>query len=188
MLEVVAVGVGILAVYWNARQNPWGWGAGLVNVVLFTLIFFRGRLYALMGLQVCFAVISIYGWYNWILGGEQRAGVEVTATPRGLAAGLLLLAAVATGGLGWALDRWTPGQQPYLDAALSVASLTAQWMMARKYWETWIIWIGVNLVAVPFFVFRGEYPTALQYGVFLSLAVSGLRQWHRAFRPRHPLP
>jgi nicotinamide mononucleotide transporter len=180
MLEVVAVGFGILAVYWNARQNPWGWGAGLVNVTLFTLIFFRGQLYALMGLQVCFALISIYGWYNWLRGGARRAGVAVTAIPRPLAAGLFLLAGGAAAGLGWALDRWTPGQQPYLDAGLSVVSLAAQWMMARKYWETWIIWVTVNLVAVPFFLFRGEYPTALQYGVFLGLAIAGLRQWHRA--------
>ena len=52
--------------------------------------------------------------------------------------------------------------------------------MARKYLETWWIWIGVNLVSVPFFLFRGEYPTAFQYTVFLGLAVSGLIQWRRS--------
>jgi nicotinamide mononucleotide transporter len=89
---------------------------------------------------------------------------------------------VATLGLGWLLGHYTDGQQPYIDAGLSVVSMAGQWMMARKYLETWAIWIAVNVVSVPFFLFRGEYPTALQYFVFLGLAVSGLRQWHRSLR------
>jgi len=35
---------------------------------------------------------------------------------------------------------------------------------------------------VPFFLYRGEYPTALQYSVFLVLAVNGLLSWRRALR------
>ena len=65
-LEITAVVFGIVSVYLNARQNPWGWGTGLVNVGLYTLIFWQGKLYALMGLQVFFAIISIYGWYQWL--------------------------------------------------------------------------------------------------------------------------
>lgn len=181
-LEVTAVGFGILAVFWNARQNPWGWGAGLVNNGLYVYLFFQGRLYALMGLQGCFAAIAVYGWYQWLRGGERRTGVRVRPIPRGLAASIALAAIAAAGGLGWALDTFTDGQQPYLDAGISVVSLTAQWMMARKYVETWWIWVAVNLVAVPFFLSRGAYPTAFQYSVFLGLALSGLVQWRRALR------
>lgn len=179
-LATVAVLFGILAVYLNARQNPWGWGASLVNVLLYTLIFFQGKLYALMGLQVCFAVISGYGWYQWLRGGERHAGIRVTAIPRSLAAGLALLVLVASAALGWALDRYTADQQPYLDAGISVVSLAAQWMMARKYYETWIIWVAVNVASVPFFLYRAEYPTAVQYAVFLGLAINGLLRWRRA--------
>jgi nicotinamide mononucleotide transporter len=180
--EVTAVAFGILAVFWNARQNPWGWGAGLVNNALYTLLFFQGRLYALMGLQVCFASVAVYGWYQWLRGGTERRGVRVAAVPRPLAARLAVQAVVGAALLAWALDRFTDGQQPVIDAGLAVVSLTAQWMMARKYWETWWIWVGVNVVSVPFFLFRGDWPTALQYSVFLGLAINGLRQWRRALR------
>ncbi|MGE0552343.1 MAG: nicotinamide riboside transporter PnuC [Gemmatimonadales bacterium] len=179
-LEVTAVAFGIVAVFLNARQNPWGWGASLVNVGLFTLIFYRGQLYALMGLQVCFGAISAYGWYHWLRGGTAQRGVGVSAIARPTAAGLGALALVSGALLGWALDRFTPDQQPYLDAGIAVISLAAQWMMARKYVECWVIWVAVNLISVPFFLYRGEYPTALQYSVFLVLAVNGLRSWRRA--------
>ena len=78
------------------------------------------------------------------------------------------------------LDVHTGDQQPYVDAGVSVVSMVAQWMMARKYLETWWIWIAVNIVSVPLFLVRAEYPTALQYTVFLGLAVSGLLQWRRS--------
>ena len=179
VVESVAVVFGILAVWLNGRQNPLGWATGLINVGLYTVIFFRGQLFALMALQVVFATISIYGWYQWVRGGERHDGRSVTRTPAPVGATVALGSLVGTAGLGWALGRYTGDQQPYLDAGISVVSMAAQWMMARKYLETWWIWIGANLVAVPFFLYRGEYPTAVQYGVFLGLAVSGLIQWRR---------
>ena len=66
----------------------------------------------------------------------------------------------------------------YAAVALFFAiSLIAQWMMARKYVECWLIWVAVNCIAVPFFLLRQEYPTMFQYAVFLVLAVMGWRQW-----------
>jgi nicotinamide mononucleotide transporter len=87
---------------------------------------------------------------------------------------------VGTFALGWVLDSYTPDQQPYVDSGVSVVSMAAQWMMARKYLETWWIWVAVNCVSVPLFLVRGEYATAIQYLVFLGLAVSGLIQWRRS--------
>lgn len=179
-IETIAVVFGIVSVYLNARQNVMGWATGLVNVGLYTYIFFKGQLFALMGLQVFFFVISLYGWYQWLRGGEQKTGVPVTRISPQLGAAIAALAAIGSVGLGWTLDTYTPGQQPYLDSSISVVSMAGQWMMARKYLETWWVWIGVNTVSVPFFVFRGEYPTAVQYAVFWGLAVAGLIQWRRS--------
>jgi nicotinamide mononucleotide transporter len=180
ILEILAAGFGIGAVWFNSRQNPLGWPTGLVNVGLYTYLFFAGKLYALMGLQVFFLAISIYGWHQWVRGGQKRAGITVSTTPKGLGLVLAVGTMVAGLGLGWFLDRYTGDRQPYLDAGVSVVSLAAHWMMARKYVETWWIWIGVNLVSVPLFIGRGDYPTAVQYSVFLGLAVSGLVQWRRS--------
>ncbi len=179
-IETVAVLFGIVSVYLNARQNVWGWATGLINVGLYAWIFFRGHLYALMALQVFFAVISVYGWYQWLRGGERQTGLAVTRISNALGLGLIVLVAAGTGALGWLLGRYTDGQQPYVDAGISVISMAGQWMMACKYLEAWVVWVVVNVIAVPFFLFRGEYPTAVQYSVFLGLAFSGLLQWRRS--------
>jgi nicotinamide mononucleotide transporter len=130
-----------------------------------------------MALQGFFAAVSIYGWYEWVRGGAGRTGLRVSRIPRMLA---LVLAAFAAGGaviLAFVLDRYTEDPSPGIDGTLAVVSLVAQWMMARKYLESWIIWIGVNCVSVPFFFLRADYATAVQYLVFLGLAVSGYLQW-----------
>lgn len=180
LVESIAVVFGIGSVWLNARQNVFGWPTGLINVGLYTLIFFKGQLYAMMGLQVLFFAISLYGWYQWLRGGQQHAGIAVSKIPVRLGVALAAGSLVGTAGLGWALHVHTGDQQPFVDAGVSVVSMVAQWMMARKYLETWWIWIAVNLVSVPLFLVRAEYPTALQYTVFLGLAVSGLLQWRRS--------
>ncbi|MBL8988708.1 MAG: nicotinamide mononucleotide transporter, partial [Gemmatimonadetes bacterium] len=99
-VETIAVVFGIVAVWFNARQNVLGWATGLVNVGLYTFIFFRGQLYALMALQIFFFAISVYGWYQWLRGGERHTGVVVTRTPRAIAAAVVVTAIGGTAGLG----------------------------------------------------------------------------------------
>jgi len=179
-LELIAAGVGIASVFLSTRQHIASWPTALVNVILYGVYFFQQKLYALMGLQGFFAAVSLYGWYLWLYGGESKSQLKVSHTPPRVGATLAALATLGTLVLARVLERHTPDPQPWADAALTAVSLVGQWMMARKLLECWVIWIGVNLVSVPFFFLRAEYPTAVQYGAFLLLAVSGLYQWNRS--------
>jgi nicotinamide mononucleotide transporter len=54
-----------------------------VNVSLYTFIFFHSGLYSDMGLQVVYLGLSIYGWHQWLRGGENRTTLKVSrASPR----------------------------------------------------------------------------------------------------------
>jgi len=181
-VEMVAAGFGILSVFLSTRQIIWSWPTALVNVSLYAWYFFDQRLYALMALQGFFAAVSVYGWYEWLRGGAGHTMLRVSRTPRPLA---LSLAVIAVGGsvlLAFLLDRYTGDPSPGIDGTLAIVSLGAQWMMARKYLENWLVWIGVNCVSVPFFFLRADYATTVQYAVFLGLAVSGYRQWKRSLQ------
>jgi len=176
-LEMVAAGFGILSVFLSTRQIIWSWPTALVNVSLYAWYFFDQRLYALMALQGFFAAVSLYGWYEWLHGGAGRTALRVSRIARRLALALAAFAAAGAVLLGFVLDRYTEDPSPGIDGSLAVVSLVAQWMMARKYLESWIVWIGVNCVSVPFFFLRGDYATTVQYLVFLGLAVSGFLHW-----------
>jgi nicotinamide mononucleotide transporter len=136
-----------------------------------------------MGLQPIYLALSVYGWYQWLHGGEQRTELHVSrASPR-LVGGALILNIV-----GWlalaAVLRQTDAALPWLDALLTTTSLVAQWMMTRKILENWILWIAVDVVYVPMFISQHLYATAMLYSAFLVLAVMGFVEWRRSVVPR----
>lgn len=182
-LEICAVAFGLVSVYLSTRENIWSWPTAIVNVGLYTALFFREKLYADMGLQVIFGILSLYGWYEWLYGGENRTELHVSRLDRRTGVVLLVIGAVTSLALGSFLDRNTDAALPWLDATLSVFSLIAQWMMTRKILENWLLWIALDVVYVAMFVFlKHLYLTAFQYAVFLALATAGHVQWLRSYR------
>ncbi|NUQ20307.1 MAG: nicotinamide mononucleotide transporter, partial [Gemmatimonadaceae bacterium] len=179
-LELFAAIVGAVSVYLSVRQNIWSWPTAIVNVVLYALVFYEARLYADMGLQVIYAILSIYGWYEWLYGGEGRTELHVTRTGWRLGLILAAIAAAGSGLLGVFLRHETDAALPFMDSFLSSTSLVAQWMMTRKLLENWLVWIGVDVLYVGMFIFKNLYLTAGLYAVFLALAVKGWLDWRRS--------
>ena len=185
--ELFAVLFGIVSVYLSARENIWSWPTALVNVSLYFVVFYNAKLYADMGLQVVYFALSLYGWYEWLYGGENRTELRVSRLVRSLGVRLALVGAAAAAVLGTVLSRTTDASLPYLDSATTSTSLVAQWMMTRKILENWLVWIAVDVVYVGMFIYKRLYLTAALYAVFLVLAVLGYRGWKRSLisRPTH---
>jgi nicotinamide mononucleotide transporter len=175
--EIAAAALGIVSVFFSTRQNVLAWPTSLLNNAMYGAIFFQHRLYALMALQGCFFAIALYGWYQWLFGGVAKTELKVSRVPPRLAVLLVLIAAVATLVIWYLLHRYTQDASPFIDAFFFAVSLVAQWMMARKYFECWPVWVAINCVSVPFFFFQHSYPTMAQYAVFLVLAIMGWKHW-----------
>ena len=179
ILEWIAAIAGAISVYLSARENIWSWPTAIVNVALYSVVFYNGRLYGQMGLQTVYLVLSIYGWYNWLHGSAEKTELRVSrASPR------LLAMLGASNLVAWvllaAILRRTDAALPWLDALLTTTSLVAQWMMTRKILQNWILWIAVDIVYVPMFMSQRLYATALLYAAFLGLAVMGFVEWRRS--------
>ena len=151
-----------------------------MNVVLYAIVFYQVKLYADMGLQVVYAGLSVYGWYEWLHGGENRTELHVTRTGPRLGALLALIAVAGSVLLGMLLHRATDAALPFMDSALSSTSLVAQWMMTRKKLENWLVWSAVDVLYVGMFIYKGLYLTSALYAVFLALAVGGYIKWRRS--------
>jgi len=179
-LELVAVVVTLAAVWLTARQIIWCWPVSLVSVTLYAAVFYEARLYADMGLQGIYFVLSIYGWWAWLHGGEARSELKVALASWRLRTVLFAIGAAASLGLGWLLARWTDASLPFMDSALTCFSLVAQWMMTRKLLDSWIAWIAIDVFYVGMFVYKDLYPTAGLYAAFLLLAAMGYVEWKRS--------
>ena len=182
MLEWIAAIAGAVSVFLSARQNIWSWPTAIVNVSLYTFIFFRSGLYSDMGLQVVYLGLSIYGWYQWLRGGVGHTALRVSRASRKVWVISGLLAAF-TWLLLWQVTSRLPGVSlAPLDSGLTTLSLVAQWMMTRKILENWVLWIIADLVYVPMYIHKDLHVTAGLYTVFLALAIMGFVQWRASFR------
>ena len=176
-LELFAAALGVIAVWLTVKQNPWCWPIGLVMVLLYSWIFFEVKLYSDMLLQVIYAALQLYGWWQWTRAGEAHHGRQVSQLDTQPMLFGLAVGAVGSLLLGAAMAHWTDAAQPWLDAALTGFSLVAQLWMARKYIQCWPLWIALDVIFVGLFVYKGMYLTAALYGIFMLLAVQGWREW-----------
>jgi len=179
-LELVAVIFGIVSVFLSVKENIWSWPTAIVNVSLFFVLFYRSGLYSDMGLQVVYFCLSVYGWYEWLYGGQGHTTLKVTRTPKRIWGILAAIALVVWAGLGRITSRLPGAALPYVDAGTTTTSLLAQWMMTRKLLENWTLWVCVDIVYIGMFLFKGLYLTALNYAVYLVLAMMGHFAWKRS--------
>src|SRR6476661_10906449 len=67
-IEVIGFVTGAACVYGVARQELWNWPVGILNNAAFIVLFLGAGLYAESVLQLAFAAIALFGWYNWVRG------------------------------------------------------------------------------------------------------------------------
>jgi nicotinamide mononucleotide transporter len=178
-LELFAAVLGVIAVWLTVKQNPWCWPIGLVMVLLYSWIFFEVKLYSDMLLQLVYALLQLYGWWQWtrperVEDARQVSYLRATPMLAGLTAGLL-----ASLALGAAMATWTDAAQPWLDAALTGFSLVAQVWMAQKRVQCWPLWAVLDVIFVGLFLYKELYLTAALYALFTLIALRGWQQWRR---------
>ena len=84
--------------------------------------------------------------------------------------------------LWFVLSRFTDSPVAGWDSFLTSLSIVATWMLARKIYEHWLLWIVVNSVSVVLFLTRGLYPTVILYMVYGIMSFVGLTAWKKTIR------
>ncbi|MEZ6133332.1 MAG: nicotinamide riboside transporter PnuC [Pirellulaceae bacterium] len=185
-IEIAATVFGFLCVALTIRRSVWCWPIGLVQVLLFTIIFYKAKLYSDLILHVIYVFMQCYGWYCWTSGNSASEGLSAEVARHTVAVRCLThramwiwltVAGLGTCGWGFCMQRWTDASLPYQDAFTTVASLIAQYLLAKQYWQNWVFWIAVDLVAIHVYTTKELFPTAVLYTAFLVLAVLGLVVW-----------
>jgi len=185
--EAWGFATGAACVWLVVRQHLWNWPIGLANNVIFFVLFFESRLYADMGLQVLFFGLGVYGWINWAYGGRNRTTLTVTRTTE--TEWWILAAAIPVGT--WALREIllaVNGAAPFWDAATTVLSLAAQYLLGRKRVENWLLWIAADLIYIPLYLSRALPLTAVLYAAFLAMCLIGWRDWRRSLQEKAGKP
>ena len=178
-IEWIAVACGILNVSLIIRRLVWNFPFGFAVVTLYFFIFWEYRLYSDALLQAYFFVIQIYGLYVWLNGRAPDGRVIVAHLGVGMFAVYIGATAVVWLIVASLMTAYTDAAGPYWDAAVAALSITAQFLLSRRFLQSWYLWIAVDVLAIGLFYTRGLEPTAALYVIFLGLAITGLIQWRQ---------
>jgi nicotinamide mononucleotide transporter len=177
-LEITAVVLALAMVGCNIREIHWGWPLAIISSLMYFALFWRSKLYGDSVLQIFFAVVAFWGWFQWLRGhradGSPLKVARLTWRGRTIAIAACALLWPATGLF---LRTYTDTDVPWWDAFPTAVSLVGQFLLGRKYIENWAVWIVVNVVSVGLFAYKGLWLTVALYTIFIALSVVGWRAW-----------
>ena len=179
LTETLGFVTGAACVYLVVRRDVWNFPVGIANNIFFLVLFGRARLFGDASLQIVYVVLGIQGWYLWLHGGRNRSRLEITHIGARTAVILSVTMVFASTALAFILWK-VKGSVPVLDSVTTVLSLIAQYMLNKKYFENWYVWIAADLIYIYLYLVRGLQLTALLYFAFLLLCIWGLRSWRQA--------
>jgi nicotinamide mononucleotide transporter len=184
ILEAIAVIFGILSVWYAKKENILVFPTGIVSVVIYIYICFFAKLYADMGINFVYFVMSIYGWYMWSRKDLEKSTLPISwcTSKDHLISALMLIVFFA--GLSYLLSNYTDSNVPLIDSATTSIFIVGMWLMARKKIENWIYWIIGDIISIPLYFYKDLALTSIQFTVFLILAILGYIEWRKKLKQK----
>jgi len=178
-IELLGAILGIAYIFFSIRQSILTWPVGLVTSALYVAVFFTSKLYADMGLQLYYVVISIYGWYEWLRGdvATHSEPLKVCHISLKLSSILSVVSFFLFLLIWFILKNFTDSPVPMADGFATALSIVATWMLARKILENWLVWIFVDAFSIGLFAYKQLYPTVILFIVYTVMAYVGYREW-----------
>ncbi len=183
-LELIGTFIGIIYLWLEYRVSIYLWIAGLIMPAIYLAVYYRAGLYADFGINIYYLLASLYGLYCWLRGNRNISSASDSPLrprrmPKRLYGRLSLISVLLLLCIAGILIRFIDSNVPWLDSLTTALSITAMWMLARKYVEQWLVWMCVDAVSCGLYVYKELYFTAALYGAYTVIAVLGYRKWKK---------
>lgn len=192
LVELLGTLFGLWCVWLAAKGKVLNWPVGILNIIFFFALFYQVRLYSDMFLQVVFFLQTIYGWYLWTHPIKEQAKTDkelkitkLTNKNR-IIIGIITLICLA-GLYKFMLNIHLilpylfpePAFAPLRDAFVTLISIVANFIMAKKKIDCWVLWIIVDIVSCVYYFQAGIALVGLEYIIFGIIATKGFFEWRK---------
>lgn len=176
--ETLGFVTGAWCVWLTVKENVWNWPIGIANSAFFLILFWQSSLFADATLQIIYITLGFLGWYWWLRGGKNKTELPISRTPRKEWIWIAVLFALGTW-LEWTILVRAHDAAPFLDALTTAMSLVAQYLLTKKRFENWYVWMSVDVIYVYLYANKHLYLTAILYAIFFAMCVRGFIEWKR---------
>lgn len=178
-LEAFAVFTSYSCTWLCTRQSRINYLVGVVTTAAYSLLFWQFEMHALALFNLYLVGSMAYGWIRWGRDDQTRpvTNVDQEGYTFYCLFGLIILVGYVL--INHLIDpNWFQNAST-IDIGLAVASGVAQIMLDNKKLENWILWAGINIVSIPYFIHGGLYIVAFQYIFFLVNTFIGYIEWRK---------
>ncbi|MBR5183494.1 MAG: nicotinamide mononucleotide transporter [Bacteroidales bacterium] len=196
LLEIFGVVFGFIYLYLEIKQKQGMWLVGFLMAAVYAVVYFQQEVYASMGFQIYYVLVSIYGFLQWgkdkLNGGAVADGEGLCRNSEKVSSQILyrritlkvlmwslLVYAVSVSFMVLVLGKFTEDPMPFADSSITVVSAIATFWLSKSYREQWLAWLVVNSFTVVMCARIGLYPTAVLYFVNAAASVYGYLHWKR---------
>ncbi len=180
--EQISIATGLIYIVLSVRQNALCWPFGIVSVAIWMVVVFEGRLYSDAFLQFIYVVLGFYGWYQWLRGGADNSPLQIRKVDRKLALRLTAIGLITFLPLGYVTENYLGASFPWWDALTTILSLIAQYLLAKKYLENWILWITADAMYIVIYYLKGWTGYSGLMTVYTIMAIIGFIEWLKSYK------
>ncbi len=207
ILEFLAALFGVISVYYARKENILVFPSGIISTAIYVYLLSQWTLYGDLIINIYYTLMSLYGWYMWgkiIDDQKSHIAISRTNTVDKLKAGGIFVFTSAfvifvyrhydvmpsklnfSESFYYAWERLSSGNledfrsaTPFLDTFTTGIFFAAMWLMANKKIENWTLWIVGDIVSIPLYFVKGYGFTAIQYTIFLVIAILAYYSWRK---------
>lgn len=185
ILGSIAAITGLICVVLVAKGNILNYVFGVINVSLYAYISFKSEIYGDAALNALYYLpMQFIGWFSWNKKRQKEDETKVEGKRMTSLQRIIWFAgsAITVVICGYIL-KYFNDPQPFKDAATTILSVIAMYLMVRAYMEQWVLWIVVNIISVVMWVivaFRGDPHSELMvimWVFYLANSINGFRVW-----------
>ena len=172
ILESIAASTSLVGVWLGTTRKRITWPWWALSSTLYGVFFYQANLLGSAALQIVFVIAAILGWLDW----------EPTGAKPGKLSNRFRIYWIIGLILGWValaplLSR-IGAAATWVDSFLFVGSLIAQILMVLQKYETWPLWLVVDVVGTALYAQQGYWFTSLLYFIFTIVAIIGWKKWY----------
>ena len=188
-LEIFAVFLGFLSVWFSKNNNVLVFPTGLINTSIFVYLLFKWELLGDMIINAYYFVVSIYGWYYWTRKNSNNDYTpisKVNYNDQKIILVISILSAIFVSLMYTVFNKWS-GLVSYIDILTTSIFFAGMWLMARRKIESWIFWIIGDIISTPLYLYKGLTFTSFQYFIFTFIAIAGYYKWKSIYNRKNQI-